>query len=267
MEGKWSFSLLGVAVGGLVTAASPAGAKVPFLPAAAQAVQSPAITFDGCVDALGVPVVSVRDVTVDNVAVARRLPDGTPIIQYNPNVLATFRPETRLFWYAHECGHHVLGHPLGNNPLTREKEADCWAVRTLVEADMIDGADLRVIMRDISRLSGDGWIYLPGPQRAMLLEACGSEVDDDDGGDDAEVCAQVRVDCEHAAHPSGDLVPCTHRAHAADVVPCSHACFNYYYGAQPCHRADTVPCTHPAHPADTVPCQHHAHPAGHTTCI
>ncbi len=62
------------------------------------------ITFDGCVDARGIPVPSILDNSVDDVAIARLDNLGWPIIHYNTAVLGYFRPETRLFWYAHEGG-------------------------------------------------------------------------------------------------------------------------------------------------------------------
>lgn len=62
------------------------------------------ITFDGCVDARGIPVPSILDNSVNDVAIARLDNLGWPIIHYNTAVLGYFRPETRLFWYAHEGG-------------------------------------------------------------------------------------------------------------------------------------------------------------------
>ena len=224
---------------------------------------APAITYDGCVDPSGTPVVSIEDASLQNVAVAA-IEGGAPVIRYNPNVLDWFHQETRLFWYAHECGHHVLGHAVRNNPLTREKEADCWAVATLVESGLVSDSDLDVIMQDIERVPGDGWVYLPGPQRAMLLGECAAA--SDSGGADVD-CVQVDVPCEHAAHPLGDLVPCTHALHLSDLVPCQHMCVNPYWGVGPCHQADRVPCTHPKHRGDRVPCTHAAHPGGHSRCI
>ena len=62
------------------------------------------ITFDGCVDARGIPVASTLDNSINDVAIARLDNLGWPIIHYNTAVLGYFRPETRLFWYAHEGG-------------------------------------------------------------------------------------------------------------------------------------------------------------------
>jgi hypothetical protein len=49
-------------------------------------------------------------------------------------------------------------------------------------------------------------------------------------------------------------VPCVHRVHPYDVIPCQHPCYGPY-GAVPCHPAgDVIPCQHPVHPYDYVPC-------------
>jgi hypothetical protein len=51
------------------------------------------------------------------------------------------------------------------------------------------------------------------------------------------------------------VVPCVHRYHPYDVVPCVHVCYGPY-GPQPCHpNGDAVPCVHVVHPyGDVVPC-------------
>ena len=55
------------------------------------------ITYEGCRDARGIPVASVPG-NVNDVAVASLAPNGAPIVQYNPEVLRFFHPETRRFY-------------------------------------------------------------------------------------------------------------------------------------------------------------------------
>lgn len=131
------------------------------------------ITFDGCRDIRGVPVASVLDVTVQDVAVAGLALNGAPIIRYNPNVLSWFDPKTRLWWYGHECGHHALGHNFGTtHPLRVEQDADCFGIRSLVDAGLADNDDIAVIQQDLSRLGSGDWTHLPGPVRAVNLRRC-----------------------------------------------------------------------------------------------
>ena len=129
------------------------------------------ITFDGCFDIRGAPVASIAS-PVNDVAKAGLGPTGNPVIYYNPNVLRWMAPETRLFWYGHECAHHALGHLFGSaHPLHAEQQADCWGINTLVEEGYLRESDLPVIQKDLSPSPGD-WTHLPGPQRAINLARC-----------------------------------------------------------------------------------------------
>ena len=136
------------------------------------ATASAQVTFDGCVDFRGLPVASVLNVTLPDVAMAGAAPNGAPIIQYNPNVLIQLSPQTRVFFYAHECAHHALAHLVRNIPMQQEQEADCWAIRTLVGRGALNaGADVSMVQRDLSFSPGD-WTHVPGPVRQFNLRAC-----------------------------------------------------------------------------------------------
>ena len=89
------------------------------------------ITYDGCRDFQGIPVASIRDNSIDDVAYANII-NRVTIITYNSIVLSRLEPQTRLFFYTHECAHHALGHTFGtSHPLAREQEADCWGMHEL----------------------------------------------------------------------------------------------------------------------------------------
>jgi hypothetical protein len=129
------------------------------------------VTFEGCVDFRGFPVASVLNTAVPDVAMASWAPNGTPVIQYNPNVLVRLSPQTRVFFYGHECAHHALAHAIRNIPFAQEQEADCWAIRTLVGRGALSGRDVMAVQNDLSFSPGD-WTHVPGPQRAFNLRAC-----------------------------------------------------------------------------------------------
>lgn len=138
---------------------------------AAQSQAQP-LTYDGCIDFRGIPVVSVVS-NVNNVAIAALAPDGAPVIYYNPRVLSYFHPVTRQFWYMHECAHHALAHTMNSaHPFVREKQADCWAINTMKQLGQLNPQTMAIIQQDISQLPGDGWVYLPGPQRAISFYTC-----------------------------------------------------------------------------------------------
>lgn len=239
------------------------------------AVSAPAsaqVTWDGCVDALGRPVASVRDLSINDVAIASTTVRG-PIIRYNPMVLASISSTSRLFWYLHECAHHALGHTLSVQRLGVEREADCWAARKLVELKGLTPERLRNLAREFAGNPGD-WTHLPGPMRTLDVVNCARMASggENSEGDFAPAPRRCRVQpCEHQAHFAGDHSPCDHQMHpAGDVVPCQHLCPNPYgpYAPPlPCHQADLVPCSHAAHPrGDLFPCVHPAHPAGDRVC-
>jgi hypothetical protein len=130
------------------------------------------VTFEGCTDFRGIPVASVADVGVQDVAVATYAPNGAPVIVYNVGALRWLAPPTRMFFYAHECAHHALGHGVSRHPMTAEQEADCWGIRELVRRNLISPADFRAIQNDIARFGRGDWTHLPGPQRASKLGEC-----------------------------------------------------------------------------------------------
>lgn len=127
--------------------------------------------YTSCRDAAGARVVAFNSTKLHNVGMAGRL-KGRPVILFNPLVLSRFRPVTRTFWYYHECAHHALGHSLGHRPMSRERDADCWAIRQMKARGLLTAAKLRTIQQDLQPLNGDGQLYLPGPQRAALVGYC-----------------------------------------------------------------------------------------------
>ncbi len=159
------------------------------------------VTYEGCRDIRGLPVASVLDRSIRDVAMASLAPDGSPIIRYNPQVLSWFQPQTRLWWYGHECGHHALGHNFGTtHPLAVEQAADCHGIQTLADSGMLSKRDLRVIQADLNQLGRGDWTHLPGPVRAVNLERC---------LDGSGPPGQRRL-CHHRVHSRGDVSPCQH---------------------------------------------------------
>jgi hypothetical protein len=118
------------------------------------------VTFDGCRDINGYAVASVSNASIQDIAMAT-IANGNPVILYNPYVLANTRAQTRLFFYAHECGHHALGHALKGLRLGQEQEADCWAINKLVELKLVSDQDISLIQADIARFGRGDWTHLP----------------------------------------------------------------------------------------------------------
>ncbi len=134
---------------------------------------SAAGSFDRCFDPQGRPVVVFASPKVkrSQVAIAGRARDGRPIIAYNKAAMNQFHLITRVYIYYHECAHHVLGHSSGNRPVSRESDADCWAIRYMARRGLLNWRGLRWIQMDLSRFGGDR-VHPPGSQRAAYAERC-----------------------------------------------------------------------------------------------
>lgn len=182
------------------------------------------VMWTNCVDASGRQV-AFRETPGTNNFYAK-LEGGYPVILWDPVFASQLSPETQTFFYAHECAHHVLGHSYGNIPTTREKEADCWAINTLVSRGILDRKDLRRVQYEISLFPGDWWIYLPGPQRALSFEHCLSAAGIEPV-DREEYCETVRVSEDYTDYEIINRplqVPCNHcRCDARGYCGCMHA--------------------------------------------
>jgi hypothetical protein len=124
-----------------------------------------------CRDANSVPVATVAAPYLQDVGMAN-ITNGWPVIFLNPNVLSMLPPQIQLFWYAHECAHHVLGHALGPPRFTREIEADCWAIKTGRDQGWFTENDLQTMYIYFINNPGSPWGHLPGPDRLELFEEC-----------------------------------------------------------------------------------------------
>jgi len=149
----------------------------------------------------GIPVASVLADGLRDVAFATLAPNGAPIILYNPSV-RRMNWQTQLFFYAHECGHHALGHPLEGPRLGQEQQADCWGINAIIyRARLVSDADVSVIQRDLYVFGRGDWTHLPGPVRAINLRKClGNKVT---GNDDSS----TRVDTEEERSSGTRSVP------------------------------------------------------------
>jgi hypothetical protein len=124
-----------------------------------------------CRDAYGQNVHAVLVANLGDVGRARNL-HKTPVIMLDPGHLNPLPAKLQLFFFGHECAHHVLGHVYVMRQ-TAESEADCWSAK--------DGRDRGLFTRSEveswapwfaksrgSSISG----HLPGPERAKFILAC-----------------------------------------------------------------------------------------------
>ena len=134
-------------------------------------------TAVSCRDAYGQPVHAVLVANLGDVARARNL-FKTPVIMMDPGHLNPLPAKLQLFFYGHECAHHVLGHVYVMKP-TAEVEADCWAIKDGRDRGLFSRSEVESWAPWFAKSRGNPISgHLPGPERAKHLIAC---FDQDDG--------------------------------------------------------------------------------------
>jgi hypothetical protein len=153
--------------------------RIPMLVAAisalavAHAHAQPVPVTISCADHDGRTVTNVQ---VTNGVMARATIDaaGRPVIEYDPRRVADVSPQIQLFVYAHECGHHALGHDLHGQPISpaQEHDADCYGTRVLMDRAGVTVDDVRRLQQDLQALGAGDARRLPWSRRTYDLVAC-----------------------------------------------------------------------------------------------
>jgi len=94
-----------------------------------------------------------------------------PIIALDPNRLATLPPRLQIFFYGHECAHHVLGHNFYPTPAS-ENQADCWSVKHGRDTGLLTRQDVEGFGPYLANSKGSPFGHLPGPAREAHLLQC-----------------------------------------------------------------------------------------------
>jgi hypothetical protein len=94
-----------------------------------------------------------------------------PIITLNPLRLDNLPGKLQIFFFNHECGHHVMGHVFSPSP-TSENEADCWSIKQGRDNKWFTRMDVESFGPHLANSRGSPLGHLPGPQRAARLLAC-----------------------------------------------------------------------------------------------
>ncbi len=126
-----------------------------------------------CTDFRGRSVLAVNVLQLGDVGRAWVV-NTVPYILVDPEVMRTLPNALQIFFYAHECAHHVLGHWYDPSP-DSEKEADCWAINYGRD----EGIFLRQTVVDfgpwLAKTKGSAWGHLPGQARVQHMLACFDE--------------------------------------------------------------------------------------------
>ncbi|MEO1204908.1 MAG: hypothetical protein AAFV45_01115 [Pseudomonadota bacterium] len=123
-----------------------------------------------CTDFRGRAVVNMSISRLGDVGFARVI-NTVPYILVDPEIMRTLPKKLQLFFYSHECAHHVLGHWF-NPTRESEREADCWAVQKHRDNGDFSRQDVVNFAPWLRKSRGSSWGHLPGPERAAYLLAC-----------------------------------------------------------------------------------------------
>lgn len=85
------------------------------------------------------------------------------IIILNPSKLEGLTDTTRLYIYAHECGHQLYG--------PKETKADCYAVKRGKRDGWLTHEGMNEVCTFLAPHPGD-WVHPPGPKRCEIMTKC-----------------------------------------------------------------------------------------------
>jgi hypothetical protein len=124
-----------------------------------------------CRDAYGQNVHAVLVANLGDVGRARNL-FKTPVIMLDPGHLNPLPAKLQLFFFGHECAHHVLGHTYVFRP-TAESEADCWAAKDGRDRGLFTRFDVENWAPWFAKSRGNAASgHLPGPERVKFILGC-----------------------------------------------------------------------------------------------
>jgi hypothetical protein len=99
-----------------------------------------------------------------------------PIISLDSDRMRALPPTLQVFFFMHECAHHVLGHVI-RPTLQSERDADCWSVNYGRWAGLFARMDVLNWAPYFARSNGSRFGHLAGPQRQAYILRCYDEPD------------------------------------------------------------------------------------------
>lgn len=123
-----------------------------------------------CKDIHGVAVHTLQVANLGDVGRAGVV-NRVPIIAIDPNIIERLPDKLQIFFYQHECAHHVLGHWFQTS-LSMESEADCWAIKHGRDTGFFSREDVMSFAPFLAKSGGSPFGHLPGPERAKYLVKC-----------------------------------------------------------------------------------------------
>ncbi|EMJ99128.1 MULTISPECIES: hypothetical protein [unclassified Leptospira] len=130
-----------------------------------------------CTDPSGRPVTIVLVRQLRDIAVSNIESNGLPTIKIDIDIFFSKSPLIQMYFFAHECGHHISGdmiriHYQRRDSLNREKTADRIGIRMLRDQLKINLDQVNEIANSLRNNPGMFPYYLPGPERAKWILDC-----------------------------------------------------------------------------------------------
>lgn len=123
-----------------------------------------------CKDFRGQPVKTIEMANLGDVGRAWLI-SRVPLIALDPTIMRTLPAKLQLFFFGHECAHHVLAHSYVLST-TMESDADCWSIRNGRDRGLFSRDDVVNFAPWLMKSTGSPWGHLPGPERSRHLLKC-----------------------------------------------------------------------------------------------
>ncbi len=94
-----------------------------------------------------------------------------PLISLDSDRMAALPATMQVFFFMHECAHHVLGHVI-KPTLQSERDADCWAANYGRWAGLFTRKDVEGFAPFFAKSSGSRFGHLAGPERQAYILMC-----------------------------------------------------------------------------------------------
>ncbi|MCH9808632.1 MAG: hypothetical protein K0U74_12950 [Alphaproteobacteria bacterium] len=157
---RWAFGLTAILTCLLVLAPA-ANAAAPFN-VAGQPMS--------CTDFRGRSVVAIKVPDLGDVGRAWVV-NAVPYILLDPEVMRRLPKALQIFFYAHECAHHTLGHWYNPSAMS-EREADCWAINFGRDNGLFRRQTVVDFLPWLAHSKGSKFGHLPGRQRVRYMLSC-----------------------------------------------------------------------------------------------
>lgn len=126
-----------------------------------------------CTDFRGQSVKTVQMANLGDVGRAWLI-SRVPLIALDPTIMRTLPSKLQLFFFGHECAHHVLAHSYVLST-TMESDADCWSIKNGRDRGLFSRDDVVNFAPWLMKSTGSPWGHLPGPERSRHLLKCFDE--------------------------------------------------------------------------------------------